>query len=51
MKIAIDCRFWGVKHTGLGRYTQNLVENLLKIDRKKAKRYTIDTITKWAILL
>ena len=34
MKIAIDCRFWGPKHTGLGRYTQKLVENLLKIDNK-----------------
>lgn len=34
MKIVIDCRFWGPKHTGLGRYTQNLVENLLAIDKK-----------------
>lgn len=34
MKIVIDCRFWGPKHTGLGRYTQNLVENILKIDKK-----------------
>ncbi|PIS09168.1 hypothetical protein COT75_02820 [Candidatus Beckwithbacteria bacterium CG10_big_fil_rev_8_21_14_0_10_34_10] len=34
MKIVIDCRFWGVKHTGLGRYTQNLVESILKQDKK-----------------
>lgn len=34
MKIGIDCRFWGPKHTGLGRYTKNLVLNLLKIDKK-----------------
>lgn len=32
MKIVIDGRFWGPGHTGLGVYTQNLVENLLKID-------------------
>ena len=25
MKIAIDCRFWGPHHTGLGRYAQSLV--------------------------
>lgn len=34
MKILIDCRFWGEKYTGLGRYTQNLVVNLLRIDKK-----------------
>ncbi|HUV46699.1 MAG TPA: glycosyltransferase, partial [Candidatus Bathyarchaeia archaeon] len=34
MRILIDCRFWGTKHTGLGRYTENLVTNLLKIDKK-----------------
>jgi glycosyltransferase involved in cell wall biosynthesis len=33
-KILIDCRFWGPKHTGLGRYAQNLVENLLKLSKK-----------------
>jgi glycosyltransferase involved in cell wall biosynthesis len=33
LKIAIDCRFWGAKHTGLGRYTKNLVLDLLKIDK------------------
>jgi len=34
LRILIDCRFWGTKHTGLGRYTENLVTNLLKIDKK-----------------
>jgi len=33
LKILIDCRFWGVKDTGLGRYTKNLVVNLLGIDK------------------
>lgn len=32
MKIVIDCRFWGPRHTGLGVYTQNLVNNLVRID-------------------
>ncbi|MBU0618854.1 glycosyltransferase family 4 protein [Patescibacteria group bacterium] len=34
MKIAIDCRFWGVEHTGLGRYTEHLLKNLLKQDKQ-----------------
>lgn len=34
MKIFIDCRFWGEKYTGLGRYTENLVTNLLSLDSK-----------------
>lgn len=29
MKIGIDVRLWGTKHAGIGRYTQNLVENLV----------------------
>lgn len=33
-KIAIDARLFGVKDTGIGRYTENLVENLLKIDHR-----------------
>ncbi len=33
MKIGIDCRIYGSKHTGIGRYVQNLVENLLEIDK------------------
>lgn len=39
MKIVIDARFWGPKHTGLGIYTQKLVENLEKIDHKNS--YTL----------
>jgi len=31
MKIVIDCRFWGPKYTGLGRYTQSLVKAIYKI--------------------
>lgn len=34
MKVGIDCRIWGVKHGGIGRYTQELVLNLQKIDKK-----------------
>lgn len=34
MKIGIDCRLYGPRHTGIGRYVQNLVENLLEQDRK-----------------
>lgn len=34
MKIGIDCRIWGVRHGGIGRYTQELVQNLQQIDKK-----------------
>ena len=34
MKILIDARFWGLENAGLGRYTQNLIKELVKIDRK-----------------
>jgi len=34
MRIGIDCRFWGIEHAGLGRYTKELVLNLLKVDKK-----------------
>lgn len=34
MKILIDARLYGPEHTGNGRYTMNLVENLAKIDTK-----------------
>ncbi|MDO8487929.1 MAG: glycosyltransferase [bacterium] len=27
-KICIDARFWGVTHTGIGRYVENLIANL-----------------------
>jgi glycosyltransferase involved in cell wall biosynthesis len=39
MKILIDARLYGSEHTGPGRYTQNLIENLAKIDKKN--RYVI----------
>lgn len=34
MRIVIDARMYGPKHTGNGVYTQNLIENLAKIDEK-----------------
>ena len=33
MRIGIDVRFYGTKDTGIGRYVQNLILNLGKIDR------------------
>ena len=32
MKILIDARLFGPSHTGNGRYTKELIENLAKID-------------------
>jgi glycosyltransferase involved in cell wall biosynthesis len=32
MRIVIDARLWGIKHTGPGRYTENLVSKLLACD-------------------
>ena len=34
MKIGIDARIWGTKYGGVGRYVENLVENLFKIDKE-----------------
>jgi glycosyltransferase involved in cell wall biosynthesis len=34
MKIVIDARLYGTKHTGNGRYTMNLVQELIKFDKK-----------------
>lgn len=34
MKIGIDCRMYGLEHAGIGRYVQNLVEELLKMDHQ-----------------
>src|SRR3989344_1667431 len=34
MKIGIDARFIGPEGTGLGKYTEKLIENLAKIDSK-----------------
>lgn len=31
--ICIDARFWGIKDTGIGRYTENLIDNL-PVDKK-----------------
>jgi len=39
MNIVIDARLYGPKDTGIGRYTQKLVENLSKVDSKN--RYII----------
>lgn len=32
MKILIDARLYGAEHTGNGRYTMNLVQNLAELD-------------------
>lgn len=32
MRILIDARLYGPVHTGIGRYSQNLIENLVKIN-------------------
>jgi glycosyltransferase involved in cell wall biosynthesis len=32
MRIGIDCRMYGLKNAGIGRYVLNLVENLLPLD-------------------
>lgn len=34
MKIGIDCRLAGLRHAGIGRYIENLVKNLLDIDKQ-----------------
>ncbi len=34
MRIGIDARFYGTAHTGIGRYVQNLILNLGKIDKE-----------------
>lgn len=34
MRITIDARFYGLEHSGLGRYTMNLVSELQNIDTK-----------------
>ena len=38
--IGIDCRFWGIKHAGLGRYTRNLVLAILSQTNPQF-RYTL----------
>ena len=34
MRIGIDARYWGIKDTGIGRYAENLVLHLAKVDKK-----------------
>ncbi|MBI4359493.1 MAG: glycosyltransferase family 4 protein [Candidatus Jacksonbacteria bacterium] len=34
MTIGIDARLYGTKHGGIGRYSQELIPNLLRIDQK-----------------
>lgn len=34
-RIGIDGRFWGIKHAGLGRYTKNLVLNLIQLIKQE----------------
>lgn len=36
MRIGIDARLYGSKHTGIGRYTKNLILALAKTDRKNS---------------
>lgn len=39
MKILIDARFYGLEYAGLGRYTKNLIDELIKLDDKN--KYTL----------
>jgi len=34
MRIGIDARLYGPEHTGIGRYVQNLIQNLARVDKK-----------------
>lgn len=34
MRIGIDVRFYGPKHTGIGRYVKNLVDHLVELDHQ-----------------
>ena len=34
MKIGIDARLYGLKNRGIGRYLENLIKNLEKIDNQ-----------------
>ncbi|MBN1169190.1 glycosyltransferase family 4 protein [Candidatus Woesebacteria bacterium] len=59
MKIAIDGRFYGLEHAGLGRYTMNLIDQLQKLDNKNLyfillrKKYfnTLNFQKKWRKVL
>jgi hypothetical protein len=43
MRIGIDARLYGPEHTGLGRYVTNLVNNLLKQDKKNTYVLFVNT--------
>lgn len=36
MRIGIDVRLWGTQHAGIGRYTEELVRNLHKVDKENS---------------
>lgn len=39
--IAIDARLYGPKHTGIGRYTKNLLKSLIKLPDFKKYKFTL----------
>ncbi|PIZ75753.1 hypothetical protein COY05_03235 [Candidatus Peregrinibacteria bacterium CG_4_10_14_0_2_um_filter_38_24] len=41
MKIGIDCRIYSSKFTGIGRYTHELVQNLIRINDEKNRPHEI----------
>ncbi|MFA6305443.1 MAG: glycosyltransferase family 1 protein [Candidatus Gracilibacteria bacterium] len=41
MKIGIDCRIYSSKFTGIGRYTHELVQNLIRINDEKMRPHEI----------
>jgi hypothetical protein len=41
MNIIIDARLYGPKHTGIGRYTKNLLTNLAKLPDFSKHKYTL----------
>jgi len=41
MKIGIDCRIYSSKFTGIGRYTHELVKNLIRINDEKMRPHEI----------
>lgn len=41
MKIGVDCRFYSPKFTGIGRYTYEIVQRIIKINEKLVEPYRI----------
>jgi len=41
MRIGIDCRLSGKKHAGLGRYTENLVKELLTSSKNESSEFIL----------